>query len=540
MSAIVPPSDDEIALLAILWDESGIDLAEFAFEDPSQNHGRTRLRDYQWPYMADDSPQQNDLSSRDVGKSWSISVRAAAFPFSYPGEHMLIFAPEMNHLSPLTQAIEQRIDSCRILREMRPTTVSKGITRTPHWQCTFLNRATIFSRLPGQRNAGPKGMHVVKLEVDEGQDLDDGAWVELEPTLKRGTDGWSWRVHGVTRGVGDTFDRLAESPEWHTHKLMAMHRPTWNDSERASKIAMYGGSSLSADYRRNIYGEPGDTNSALFVLARLRAVQDIDDNSLYNRDVYTAIKIEEEMLGGHTPAEIVERQLNGIHKSTWELAPKGYSAFYAGMDIGATIDPTEILLFGQRADKQREQLDLLLRIRLLRIPIEDQQEVVELLLRYYGPKLVSFGMDRSGLGFDIYQRLHRKYGDRIQGFVFNGKYAVELEDREPKFKEQLADLAIDRPFIEYASDALREVVDAKGFLLPNDSEVMSEWRGESYFVVKAKGGPYGAKKQYSSSSCHSLDAARVMIAGKRLQHLHKMLAEQAPPKPVLDVFMGDF
>lgn len=30
-----------------------------------------------------------------------------------------------------------------------------------------------------------------------------------------------------------------------------------------------------------------------------------------------------------------------------------------------------------------------------------------------------------------------------------------------------------------------------------------------------------------------------MIAGKRLQALHKMLAEQAPPRAVLDVFMGD-
>ncbi len=540
MSAITCPSDEELYLLAILWDESGIDIAEFAFPDPSQDHGRTRLRDYQWPYMNDDSQQQNDLSSRDVGKSWSISVRAAAFPFSYPGEHMLIFAPELNHLDPLTQAIEQRLDSCRLLREMRPANHAKGIKRSPHWQCTFLNQAIIFSRLPGQANAGPKGMHVIKLEVDEGQDLDDAVWVELEPTIERGKKGWSWRVHGVTRGVGDTFDRLAESPEWTTHKLMAMHRPTWNDSERASKIAMYGGSSLSADYRRNIFGEPGDTNSALFVLARLKKCQDGDPNSLYNRDIYTAIKLEEEMLNGRTPAEIVESRLNGIHKSTWELAPKGYSAFYGGMDIGATIDPTEILIFGQRADKQREQLDLLLRIRLLRIPIEDQQEVVELLLRYYGPKLVSFGLDRSGLGFDIYQRLHRKYNDRIQGFNFAAKYAVELEDRDMKLKEELSDLAIDRPFIEFASDALREVVDAKGFLLPDDSEVLSEWRGESYFVIKAKGGPYGAKKQYSSSSCHSLDAARVMIAGKRLQGLHKLLADNKPQEAVIDVFIGGY
>lgn len=541
MSALVCPSEDELALLAILWDESGIDLAEFAFEDPSQSHGRSRLRDYQWPYMADDSPQQTDLSARDVGKSFSISVRAAAFPFSYPGEHMLIAAPEMNHLAPVTQAVEERLDGCRMLREMRPARVGRGIKRQPHWQCTFLNGSIIFSRLPGHEGKGFKGMHVVKLEVDEGQELTESAFIELEPTLRRDQPGAQWRVHGVTRGARDTFDKLAENPEWTVHRIMAMHRPGWSDAERKSKESIYGGSSVSMDYRRNIYGEPGDATNPLFVLARLIACVDMNEASHYNTGVYTSIKLEAESVGDEPGAltMAVMNKMNGVHKAQWDLAPKGYSAYYAGMDIGATIDPTEILIYGQRAGVQKEQLDLLLRVRLLRIPLEDQGDLVEFLLGWYGPKLVSWGMDRSGLGFEMYQRLHRKFGDRIQGFNFAAKYAVDLEERELKMKETLSDLAIDRPFIEMASDALRDVVDAKGFLMPADNEILSEWRGNSYFVVKTKSGPYGTKKQYSTSSCHTLDAGRVMIAGKRLQALHKMLAEQAPPRAVLDVFMGD-
>lgn len=536
------PTDEELYLWAILSDENGIDFAEFALLNPMAEHGRSRLRDYQWPYMTDESPQQTDLSARDVGKTFSISIRAAVFCFSYPGQHMLLAAPELNHLSPLCTAVEQILDNSRILSEMRPKKHGRGVRRAPHWEASFVNGAMIFSRLPGHDGKGFKGMHVIKLEADEAQELSDAAFIEIEPTLKRGEPGAQWRNHGVTRGVGDTFDKLAEQPEqWSVHKIMAMHRPTWCDDERTSKLAIYGGSALSADYRRNIYGEPGDSNNALFVLARLVACVDMDPNSVYNREIYTPIKIEAEMLEGRSPVDMVEAKLNGIHKSTWELAPKGYSSFFAGVDLGATIDPTEILIFGQRANMQREQLDLLLRVRLLRISLEDQQEVIEMLMRYYGIKLGSFGLDRTGLGFDIYQRLHKRHGDRIQGFNFSGKYAVELEDRQLQMKEELEDLAIDRPFIEFASDALREIVDAKGFLLPNDSELMSEWRGESYYVVKnAKGGPYGSRKQYSSSSCHSLDAARVMVAGKRLQALHALLATKKVQRPVLDSFIGGF
>jgi hypothetical protein len=236
---------------------------------------------------------------------------------------------------------------------------------------------------------------------------------------------------------------------------------------------------------------------------------------------------------------LLDGRLSGMHKVGWSKAPKGYSAYYAGMDVGATIDPSEILVFGQRAGVQREQLDCLARIHMQRISLEDQEEIVEEVLRFYGDKLVTFSIDRTGLGFDLYQRLFRRHGERVKGYNFSGKYAVALEDRELEDKEEIEDLVIERNIVEFASDALREVVDGKGFLLPFDRELLTEWQGQSYVITKSTGkGPYGTKRQYSEGSFHTLDAGKMMIAGKRLHALDEVLNAKQQQTPVMDVFIG--
>ena len=60
-------------------------------------------------------------------------------------------------------------------------------------------------------------------------------------------------------------------------------------------------------------------------------------------------------------------------------------------------------------------------------------------------------------------------------------------------------------------------------------------------IVKAGGaGPYGSRRQYSDGSFHSLDAGKMMIAGKRLQALDEMLNARQQNTPVLDAFIGSF
>jgi hypothetical protein len=273
------------------------------------------------------------------------------------------------------------------------------------------------------------------------------------------------------------------------------------------------------------------------------ACVDQDPGSEYNQDIYAEVHIQYEDLQGRSPVMMLDGKLSGAHKIGWAGAPKGYSAYYAGMDVGATIDPTEILVFGQRAGTSKEQLDLLTRVQMLRISMEDQEAIVGEIFRFYGDKLITFGIDRTGLGFPVWERLAKRFNkknERVKGYNFSGKYAVALEDREMEEKETVEDLVIERNIVEFASDALREVVDAKSFLLPFDRELLIEWQGQSYTITKATGGPYGMKKQYSQGSFHTLDAGKVMIAGKRLHALDEMLNAKQQQGPVLDAFLGAF
>jgi hypothetical protein len=516
VTAIPELDEEEIYLLCILMDETGIDLAEFLFTNEENPHGRFRCWDFHWAWYADPSAQQIDQSGRALGKSWGVQLRAAAFPFSYPDQDMLLTAPELNHLRPLVDAVEERLMASRILMEMLPNTPGKGVARQPHWQVRFKNGAKIVSRLPNKDGKGVKGQHAVKIELDEGQDYPLAGWIEIVECLNRGSQGAQWRIHGVSRGVRDKFWEYSHAKGWTVHRKMGMHRPTWTPPEREDKIITYGGSRQSPDYKRNIYGEHGDATNPI-------AYEDLHD-----RDVLMFLDL---------PAS---------HRVGWTLSPKGYSAYYAGMDVGATNHPSEILLYGQRQGVQKEQLDLLTRVHMQRISMEDQERVVDYLMEWYGPKLQTFGIDRTGVGFPLWERLAKKHNnaakeiERIKGYNFSGKYAVALEDRELEDKETLEDLVIERNIVEFASDALREVVDAKGFLLPFDRELLGEWQGQSYVIVKnANSGPYGTRR-YSEGSFHTLDAGKMMIAGKRLQALDEALAAKDEASPVFDAFLGAF
>jgi hypothetical protein len=112
-----------------------------------------------------------------------------------------------------------------------------------------------------------------------------------------------------------------------------------------------------------------------------------------------------------------------------------------------------------------------------------------------------------------------------------------MEDRELERGEKLEDLVIERDIVSFSSDALREVVDAKGFLLPNDRELLLEWQGQNYTIVKSNASPYG-KREYSAGKFHTLDAAKMLIAGKRLALLEEMLNAKPKRRPVLDAFVG--
>lgn len=545
MSAIVAPSEEELYLLAILDAADGLDLAEFCWHDSESETDCYRAWDFQWKWYTCPDTYQVDQGGRALGKTVSITMRAFAFPFSYPGQKMLITAPELNHLRPLVDAIENRLTNTRLLREMRPDGKGGGISRQPQWQVRFKNSTQIISRLPNKDGKGVKGQHVILIELDEAQDYPLAGWIEIVETLNRFLPGAMWRCHGVPKGVRDKFYEKTEDPQWTVHRPMAMHRPSWGADERREKINEYGQSRQNIDYKRNIYGEHGDASNSVFVLARLMACVDTDEGSTYNQTVYAPIKMIFEQLSGQDPLNLLD--IPGSHKGGYSQkvnnkevgAPQGYSAYWAGMDVGVTNHPSEILVFGQRTGT--DVLELLLRVHMQRISTEDQIRVVESIFAFYGKDLKSFAMDKTGVGQPIWDILHRRpgIGDRIHGYGFSEKVVVGFEDRELEKNETQADLAIERNIVEASTDWLRnDYVDLKKLRLPFDREVLLEFQGQTYTVIKDNGSPYGTRRLFQGGSFHSLDAAKMVVAGKEQPPIQALLDQQKPQEPVLDVFMG--
>lgn len=271
MAVLADLSESEKYLFAILQDQSGIDAAEFSWTDETSPDFVFRCYDYQYPWYRNRAKFQIDQAARAIGKSVGIQMRAWAFCFTNPGEEMLLTAPELIHLDPVTKNVEDRIMSTRLSREfLKKSGTSNGITHRP-FEASFRNGARIIGRIPQKDGKGVKGQHPKKLEMDEAQDYPEPGWVELGETLKFGEKDATWRSHGVSRGVRDRYYKQTQ-PEsgWYVHKISAMHRPDWSEEERAAKAELYG-SREHPDYRRNILGMHGDASSALFVLTRLMA-----------------------------------------------------------------------------------------------------------------------------------------------------------------------------------------------------------------------------------------------------------------------------
>ena len=116
---------------------------------------------------------------------------------------------------------------------------------------------------------------------------------------------------------------------------------------------------------------------------------------------------------------------------------------------------------------------------------------------------------------------------------------MAFEDRPLVDKETQKDLAIWRNVVEATTDFLRnDFVDAKRLRLPYDREILLEFQGQTYTVIKDNGNPYGIRRLFGGGSFHTLDAAKMVMAGKVLPPIAKMLEDKAAQVPVLDEFVG--
>lgn len=141
--------EDDWLLLAMLADP--VYCAEMLFENPlNHDHGGCyTVLDYQYPLFRPASNYATFPCARSVGKTESIKARSVSHAFRRIGEDMLLTAPELIHLQPLTEAIEHRITSTRLTKDfLKKENQRTGIVKTPAFQVDFSDGTRIVGRIP--------------------------------------------------------------------------------------------------------------------------------------------------------------------------------------------------------------------------------------------------------------------------------------------------------------------------------------------------------------------------------------------------------
>jgi hypothetical protein len=554
-------TEEDFTLMALLGDP--IYVAELLWEDP-ENHeygGCYKVRDYQYPLFRANGSYEIFACARSVGKTESIKARAQSFVFKRIGSNLLLTAPELIHLKPLTDAIEDNFRATRLTRELLDTRGQKtGFTHRP-FGIDLIDGTKIVGRIPQKLGTGVKGQHQPDLIMDEGQDYPEKGYTEIAETVmkdtvdKEGNPDFHYHIYGVHSGnKGGGFYKNTSGNAFRVTNITALMRPDWpgpNGEQKKFAKGQYGGTG-SPDYRRNILGEAGGASSPFFDLARLMSCVDQGkdgnpDDSTYNTQEYqfNEYRVEE-----------VDEQ--GLPLTEVFSLPSGYKNVYAGMDVGLNQSPTVITIWAHQKVGRVMRLKLIRRIHLVRFRSRQVREAVYAIAWHFGSELRAFGVDQTGLGNAIVQEMEDDDGegglipppfltDVLRGWFFNQKIPVGVSKEfvvndNGRLKDQFGSSVkietdvltgitryiTEQPFIEAATRYLREFVDSGLLLLPFDTDITDDMTRETPQRLQAIAGIRRKPNAY-----HILDSMRAMAMSFKQGDIDAALAID-PVKPVMD------
>lgn len=557
--------DDDWLLYALLTDP--VYMPELLWRDPHNREygGCYRVRDYQYRLNRCSSNYAIFACARSVGKTESEKVHAEIHGFDgdSEGENMLITAPELIHLLPLVDAIEENIRNCRLLSEMLELAGGQtGFTHRP-FGVNWMDGTKLVGRIPKVTGTGVKGQHQRKLTIEEGQDYPPKGWTEVNETVnydstdRHGNPSfrfWIYGVHGGNKGSG--FDERARSSVYEKIQVTALMRPDWNKERKENAVAAYGGSS-SPDYRRNILGEPGAGASAYFVTSRVMACVDQrverppdSKGSQYNLEEYVKETFRfEEMEGmGMKIADVLD--LPG---------PEVYDGIWGGVDIGLTESPTVISLFARGTWEKKQRLALVRKFTLERFRPKEIRAALYTIAWHFGEHLLGVGIDSTGIGLPLFQDMQddeiapKHLLECTVGYMFNSVIPVEVDENmctesngiirdqygtmvkreEDDITGQVRYIAM-MPFIAASTRALRDYVDSTELLLPFDTDVIGDMLGETKQRVERIGSRTTGSTTKKGDRFHILDSFRAAAMRTRADEITAKLAKPEQ-RPVLDI-----
>lgn len=526
--------EDDYLLLALIADP--LYCAELLGEDPSnvEYAGQFVVRDYQFPLFRVQDNYTAFACGRSTGKTESIKWKAVAHAFRRIGHNLLLTAPELIHLLPLADAIEDKVNACRLTREFLDCRGGKtGFTHRP-FGVNYVDGTKVVGRIPRLSGVGVKGQHQPDLIIDEAQDYPEAGWVEVNETVMREFDDFTYTFYGVHSGDRSSgFHKRTTQGGFQVVQVTGLQRPDWNERQKQAAKAAYGGTS-APDYRRNILGEAGAASSPFFVTARLVACMDQDRESEYNQRGYA-----------HQQIRVEEFEELGMPMAEHLDLPHGLREVWGGMDLGLTDSPTVITLFSREQVKREPRLKLVRRITMERMRTRQIREALYAIAHHFGPALHGFGMDITGLGFPIWQEIEDDEAapahllEVARGYFFNAKAPVGVDvaniarDSAGTLKDQFGSAVREEtdpltgqtryisfmPMIEASTRYLREMVDSTYMLLPFDAEITSDMQGETVQRIRRIA---GLKKK--PNAFHILDSMRAMAMAYRAEEVEQGLA----------------
>lgn len=469
----------------------------------------------------------------EVGKTREIGNLILWRAFTREGCSILVGAPEQVHLDEI-------IDYCTEQMFSLSPELGKGLKRHkkhPHHVFYFSNRSRVYFSPGGFDGTGFRGKHVSDMAImDEAAKIKNpDIWREF---WRSGKPGCIFRVYSVPDGDRETVyyklkerarglqaegrDDSADEVKGRRFRLFNWRKteqpyPFWSDGRRRFYIELYGGED-SPGYKRNILGEDGDPENAVFPWHQFsRCMKDIPDYrvlKLYVDEGSGSVgifgakyKVRLSDIGKEADEEILEDRT--IDKGRFDLRDllKGFFSAvpgltYIGGDLGFSNDPTELvvrLIIGKT-------WRTIARLQMKGVTYDLQAEAIDILDDIFNPK--GIGLDFGNAGSAVVHILQNTEGYRAKNYIerLTGYQFAEAYDDMDETGEIIIDKKTDKPkrkpAKELSTDLLVKKMQRQEWEVPFDNDYKNQFPSHTY-----REGP--KHRIFSKENDHLIDAERV-------------------------------
>lgn len=522
----LPISFDDIQLGLIcsdpvLWSEA------FLFEPDTREPYRW------WNYQHESVRDRSDVLHSDgaeVGKTREIGNLILWRAFTQEGSSSLVGAPEQVHLDDI-------IDYCNDqMFDLNPE-LGKGLKRHkkhPHHVFYFLNRSRVYLSPAGFDGTGFRGKHVDGLCIMEeaAKIKNPDVWNEFFRAAKPGCE---IRIYSVPDGDrGTVYYRLKERAKgnaktgvesdfakdrkfrFYQWSKMQQPEPFWSEARRRFYIDVYGGED-SSGYKRNVLGEDGDPESAVFPWLQFsKCLKDIPDyrslKVLVDNETVRLTGARYEVVYGENGQKagkegiIEDRTLDKAKFDIREILKGFFSPVpgltFIGGDLGFSNDPTELIVRLVIGKTWRT----VARLQLKGVSYDLQAEAINAFDDIFNPK--GIGIDFGNAGSAVVHILQgqehykpKNYAERLTGFQFAEAFD-DMDESGEAIIDKKTDKPRRKPAKELATDILVKKMQRQELEFPFDPDYVNQFPSQTYKEA-------ARHIVYSKGNDHVIDAERV-------------------------------